>query len=267
MIAIRYAAPFGVFRDFSAGYFRSSFRFASYSALYGLVLNVMGIEMRGPLGADTTEVKDELPRFAIASAVAQGETSRHSFCSSTDDGPQLPESAVLFQQLHALPVGSTNKHRIPLTKGAKHHISPGRREVLMGIRGLCVVKGGEDFEDRLHQALTDPPRALEGGQPRYGVPFLGDNSFMLEELEETRLDERPVEWLVENEESVETDTDFFTSLFEAQGSEALKSVPFRLTIWADRQGMLQTRSGFFRCQSGVLSAPPDNAWVEVGPTM
>ncbi len=251
MIAIRYAAPFGVFRDFSAGYFRGSFRFASYSALYGLVLNLMGIEMR--------EVSEGLPRFSMASAVVAAEAGRHSFCPGSSPTPELPGSAVLFQQLHTLPVGSTNRHRIPLTKGAKHHISPGRREVLVGIRGICLVRSDDDFEARLGQALESPPEVLESGQPRYGVPFLGDNSFMLEELVETPLDEREVDWLVENGSGGEDE------LFEELGPMALGSVPFRLSIWADRRGMLDTRSGFFRRQRGVLAEPPDSAWVEVGP--
>lgn len=255
MVALRYAAPFGVFRDFTAGFFRVSFPFAPPSALYGLILNLMGVEMRGPLGPDPTGVKDGLPRFEIASAAVGPHPSRHSFNVVADGEGLLPGKGVLFQQLHALPVGSTNKHRIPLTKGNKHHISPGRRQLLCGVRGVCVVRAAPELEARLAEALQETPWTLEGGAARYGLPFLGDNSFMLEELESTELTDLPAEWLVRLDP--EADDDFEGDL-EARA-------PFRLTLWADRAGMKTTRSAFFEVRPGSLAHIPPAAWVSVGP--
>lgn len=249
MVGLRYAAPFGVFRDFTAGYFRASFPFAPPSALYGLILNLLGIEMRGPLGPDPTGVRAGLPRFELASAALGAEKRRHSFCSASTEGA-LPGKGVLFQQLHALPVGATNKHRIPLTKGNKHHISPGRRQLLWGVRGLCVVRGEEALESRLREALSETVWELESGATRYGLPFLGDNSFMLEELAEADLGlQHEVEWLVSSES--EDDDDM--------------STPFRLTLWADRAGMKTTRTAFFKTQPGLSNRVPNGAWVRVGP--
>ena len=253
MIGIRYASPFAVFRDFTAGYFRSTFRFSSYSALYGLLLNIAGIEMRGKLGNGPTEVRKGLPSFEVASAVVCWNKGRHSFDGSGTEAA-MPGSAVLFQQLHALPVGATNKHRIPLTKGNKHHISPGRRQVLVGLKGLCYLRGHPEVEELLRVSLETAPDK----EDRYGLPFLGDNSFMLEELDLLRPEEEfPVSWVVRDEE----EDDFDLLGFPEQAS----SSPFRLTIWADRVGMSETRSDFFVTETGVSTRPPDSAWVRVGP--
>lgn len=210
--------------------------------------------MRGPLGPEPTGVRDRLPRFEIASAAVGPAASRHSFDIPTEADGLLPGKGVLFQQLHALPVGSTNKHRIPLTKGNKHHISPGRRQLLYGIRGVCVVRGDAAFEAQLTAAFQETPWTLEDGGPRYGIPFLGDNSFMLEELELAELKpDHMAEWLVRLDPDGEWE----------EGLDA--RAPFRLTLWADRAGMKSTRSAFFQTQPGFLSTIPDSAWVTVGP--
>lgn len=260
MIALAYAAPFGVFRDFTAGYFRASFPFAPPSVLYGLILNLVGVEMRKELGPTVTLTKEELPLFELASAARARDPIRHSLGTKSES--KLPGSGVLFQQLHALPVGATNKHRISFTKGNKHHISPGRRELLWGIRGVCLVRGEEAFESRLKAALGQTPWQLEDGSARYGVPFLGDNSFMLEELREIELDSSEVDWLVRVEEQ---EANYDMGLEEDEDEFVESSTPFRLTLWADRAGMKATRTAFFQTRSGPLDSPPEQAWVRVGP--
>lgn len=255
MIAIAYAAPFAVFRDFTAGFFRESFRFVPQSVLYGLVLNLMGIEARGPLGPTTTLTLENLPVFEVASAVRSAQEGRHSFAAATGGDGSLPDVGMLFQQLHVLPVGYSNKEWKPRTKGAKHHIAPGRRQVLLGVRGACLVRGDATFEKQLEQALISPPWELESATPRYGLPFLGDNNFMLEELRQIEPDTQAVEWVVAVGDERETGDD----------SQEAPSVPFRLTEWADRAGTRTTRSGFYRLQPGTLAAPPETAWVRVGP--
>jgi CRISPR-associated protein Cas5t len=261
VIAIAYAAPFGVFRDFTAGYFRASFRFAPPSVLYGLILNLVGMEMRKELGPTATLTKDDLPVFELASAARPRDPRRHSLGAKS--GTHLPGSGVLFQQLHALPVGSTNKHRIPLTKGNKHHISPGRREVLWGIRGVCLVRADSAFESKLQAALRETPWKLEDGGSRYGVPFLGDNSFMLEELQAIEPDHSEVEWLVQVQQREQS---FDMGFGDEEDDFGESSTPFRLTLWADRAGMKTTRSAFFQTKPAPLNTPPSNAWVTVGPS-
>ena len=115
-----------------------------------------------------------------------------------------------------------------------------------------MVKAEPEFEERLRVGLSGEP--LE--QERYGVPFLGDNSFMLEELEIIEPGQSaPVSWIVRDRED---DFDFL-------GSTGAGLTPFRLTIWADREGMSQTRSEFFVTEDGEWNSPPESAWVKVGP--
>ncbi len=260
MILVAYSAPFAVFRDFSAGYFRPSFPFAPPSAVYGLLLNLAGIEMRGELGPGTTETRAGLPRFRVASAASSAAHSKHSFAVSADQR-RMPGRAVLFQQLHTIPVGSSSKERKPLTKGNKHHIAPARRELLTTFRGICAVDATAEFEERLVAQIADPDPLQENGQQRYGVPFLGDNNFFLEELAIAQPDETPVDWLVVSSEPEEED-----DLLGGNSSGSPEDTfPFRLTLWADRTGMKGTRDAMFATRPGTLDLIPEEAWVEVGP--
>ena len=254
MIVLAYAAPFAVFRDFSAGFLRPSFPFAPPSAVYGLLLNVAGVEMRGELGPGTTETQPNLPRVRLASAAVSARRADHSFGPLVER--RMPRRGVLFQQLHTIPVGASSKERIPLTKGNKHHIAPARRELLCSFRGICAVEAAPDLEARIVAQLEDPDSALQSGEPRYGLPFLGDNNFFLEELALVHPSEENVDWLVVSEAAGEE---------EDEDGAPEDSFPFRLTIWADRTGMKNTRGAMFVVRSGRLDRPPAEAWVEVGP--
>ena len=260
MILVGYAAPFAVFRDFTAGYFRSSFPFVPPSVIYGLLLNVAGIEMRAELGPGPTETRANLPRFRVASAAVKGRVADHSFAQLTGERT-MPGHAVLFQQLHTVPVGSSSKERIPLTKGNKHHIAPARREVLTTLRGVCAVEAPGDLEARIIEGLSQPSDSLPGEGPRYGLPFLGDNNFFLEELELVAPRDEAVDWLTLSVPRTESDDD---DDYEDEPSPE-DSFPFRLTIWADRTGMRGTKDAMFRKQPGSMRIPPEDAWIEVGP--
>lgn len=261
MIFVAYAAPFAVFREFTAGYFRSSFPFAPPSALYGLLLHIAGIEMRSELGPKTTETRADLPHFRIASAARASHRNRHSFQAETGT-VRLPGKGMLFQQLHVIPVGTSSKERKPLTKGNKHHIAPARREILHSYRGVCVVDADAELEARLVGQLERPEAQLSDGQPRYGVPFLGDNNFFLEELAIAQPSEENVDWLVVSSDEQENEDDLLDGLLDWGPQE---SFPFRLTVWTDRVGMKDTREEMFRVRCGPLHTPPDRAWVTVGP--
>lgn len=50
MLYLHVRAPFAAFRLFSAGSFRPTASFLTPSAAYGLLLNIMGLEMRGSEG-------------------------------------------------------------------------------------------------------------------------------------------------------------------------------------------------------------------------
>ncbi len=168
---LRIRAPFAAFRQFQAGGYRATFPVMPPSAAYGLVLNLAGIEMRGPLQGVTTGIREGLPEMGIAIGLLE-----------------RPRVERLFQQLHSYPVGLTASRKIEMTHGAKYHISPARREILVGYDGMIGVQS--DDRELLRQVRKGVSGELE--TDRYGLPFLGDNSFMIDEIE--LVEEPPPTW-------------------------------------------------------------------------
>ena len=82
-IWLRVRAPFAAFRRFQAGSYRPSWPVMPPSTAYGLILNLAGIEMRGPLNTVTTGIRDGLPRLRIALGLISD-----------------PGRSTLYQQLH-----------------------------------------------------------------------------------------------------------------------------------------------------------------------
>ncbi|MFM8395583.1 MAG: type I-MYXAN CRISPR-associated protein Cas5/Cmx5/DevS [Acidobacteriota bacterium] len=164
-------APFAAFRQFQAGGYKATFPVMPPSAAYGLVLNLAGIEMRGPLSGVTTVIRDKLPELEIAVGLLA-----------------RPRVERIFQQLHSYPVGLTGSRLSELTHGAKYHISPVRREILVGYDGMIGVRSPN--RPLLEMARRGVRGDIEGG--RYGLPFLGDNGFLIDEIE--ALETPPLTW-------------------------------------------------------------------------
>jgi CRISPR-associated protein Cas5t len=142
-----------------------------------------------------------------------------------------------------VPVGEVSKKHKPMTKGNKHHIALASRGLLTTFCGVCAVDADPTLETLLTTQLDAPSPKLSCGSPRYGLPFLGDNNFFLEELSLIKPDPTEVDWLV-NEKG---------------------PAPFRLTVAVDRAGISNTRQRDFTLQPGPLHSPPPSAWVQVGP--
>jgi CRISPR-associated protein Cas5t len=185
-------------------------RFAPPSALYGLLLNVAGVDMRG---------EKTLPSLRMALAATR-----------------RPTVSTLVQQLHLSPVGSAAKPWEPFTKGSKPSISQARRELLCGLEGYCLVQANAELET----AITE---GLAGNHKRYGLPFLGDNNFLLDDLRQVEPHARPVEWLT-----------------PANGSPGIY-----LTLWVGRGKAARVRAAQFTYREGSLDAPPEDAWTEITP--
>lgn len=215
MLLLRFTATFAAFRDGSTGYARTTMPFAPPSAVYGLLLNVAGVEMRGVMG---------LPSFRLALAAVG-----------------RPRVSTLYSQLHVVPVGQSAAEWEAMTKGSKPSISPARREILQGLDGYAVVEADVDLEQRIARRLSD--EATEDG--RYGLPFLGDNSFLLDSLEVVEAGAIAVDWLVMLRE-------------EERGG-------FPMTAWVDREQPVRTRTAMFNFAAGQLDQIPQQAWSEVGP--
>src|SRR5262249_6767130 len=103
------------------------------------------------------------------------------------DNPRGPYPTVhtIYQQLHNYPVGPSGKARKKDAKGSKYNITPVRREFLADLRAIVALDFGEneehpDVEGRIRRALDrEQPESRRG----YGLPFLGDNAFLIDKIE------------------------------------------------------------------------------------
>ncbi len=166
MLRLFIQAPFAAFRPFTAGWYRPTAAFVTPSAVYGLALNLAGIESRRDDGLSAMTVTAmDLPPARIALG-ADVENPRSKF----------PVVHTLYQQLHNYPVGASGKERKDGAKGGKYNITPVRREFLSDIRAIVALDflGRSEIEKAIRTALTDP----EDSSARYGLPFLGDNAFL-----------------------------------------------------------------------------------------
>ncbi|MFH1421574.1 MAG: CRISPR-associated protein Cas5 [Planctomycetota bacterium] len=226
MFCLYLQAPFGTFRTFTAGRFRPTAEFITYSAAYGLLLNVAGIEMRyideeEPM----TVIKTGLPKFQLALGA----------CS-------FPLQHTIYQQLHNYPVGTTGKEYAPKTKGSKYNIQPVRRAFLSKIKAYICFRGNNGFEQQVKEGLN-------GNSPRcYGLPFLGDNNFLIDRLE-------PV---------AQPDKAFWFAPIKPDSGEGLPNHVSRFTVKINRADMSQTESLLFAPSKEQSDKVPDDAWIEVG---
>jgi CRISPR-associated protein Cas5t len=222
-------APFAAFRTFTAGAYRPTAPFITPSAAYGLVLNLAGIESRLDDGqASMTLTAPSLPRVEVALGALV-----------------IPEVQTIYQQLHNYPVGTTGRDRKSDAKGTKYNIQPIRREFLSRLEAYVGVRGNADLEARVRVAVG---AATAGAAPRYGIPFLGDNGFMVDVLrEETR--PRPAHW--------------YRQLSPGEGAVAGRC---RLSVWIDRGDMTRTRTAIYAPVYPAVSTVPAEAWTVVEPT-
>jgi CRISPR-associated protein Cas5t len=230
MLILRVCAPFATFRSFVAGSYRPSAPFVTPSAAYGLLLNIAGRDTRLDDGKSSmTLTRPVLPPARIAIGVLA-----------------RPGYQSLYQQLHNYPVGNTGKEREPDAHGNKYNIQPVRRELLSDIDALIAIDGNADLEEEIRSGLSLGSRHAPHGR-RYGLPFLGDNNFLLSHLEETVIP-LPAWWYIHAGDEVRLDQN-----------------PARLTIWVDRAGMANTVTRTYILDTEQRTEPPEFAWTRVPP--
>ena len=226
MLLLELEAPFAVFRTFAAGSFRPTAGFITPSAAYGLLLNVAGIEMRHDDGkSQMTMIKSGLPLINIALAALE-----------------FPLQHSIYQQLHNYPVGRSGKERKTTTKGNKYNITPARRSFMSNIKAYIAMRGNDELETWVIEGLA-------GRRPRsYGLPFLGDNNFLVDRLEPVA-EPKKASWFVVVDEAEEN---------------GVRDHITRLTITIDRANMANTKSALFAPVSEPCREIPEKAWVQVG---
>lgn len=221
---LRLKAPFAAFRPFQSGSFRSTTPVPSFSTVYGLLLNLAGIEQRQEVEGKVTLIKPkaELPRLAIAI------------------GQVKPSSISLInQQLHNYPVGNSGKEFASKTFGSKYWIAPVRREVLVSLDLIIGLQGPPDFWQKIDRSLKG-----ETVVNRYGLPFAGDNNFLFDEIYATEKSDL-ARWYC----PLEPDT-------------RPNPGACRLTLWIDREDNTQTKIKVFS-PSDFMLEPPRTAWQQL----
>jgi CRISPR-associated protein Cas5t len=225
-IWLRVRAPFAAFRGFQAGVYRATSPTMPPSTAYGLILNLAGVEMRGPMNGITTEIRSDLPRLGIA----VGMLAPAERCS-------------LYQQLHSYPVNKLlpqAKVLSPRTHGAKFWITPVRREILVGFDAVIGARAddGELFE------LARKGLRGELETPRYGLPFAGDNNLLIDRIDV--INEPP------------TETYWYTRV---QPGDPPRKGSCRLTVGINRTDNSRTTSFLYAPTTEGRSQPPETAWT------
>ena len=227
MLCLRIRAPFGTFRTFTAGSFRPTAPFITPSAVYGLLMNIAGVETRLDDGkSPMTLMREDLPALVMALGAVT-----------------FPTLQSTYQQLHNYPVGNTGKDHAQQCYGNKYNIQPVRREFLAGV-DACIALRSAEVEPNIVAGLAG--KLPKNG--RYGLPFLGDNAFLVDRIDLLEVP-LPARWYVP-----------YTAEDGAQ-PEGL----CRLTVWIDRADMTQTVAPLFFPLANETAEVPERAWVRVGP--
>ncbi|MBW4647405.1 MAG: type I-MYXAN CRISPR-associated protein Cas5/Cmx5/DevS [Kastovskya adunca ATA6-11-RM4] len=221
---LRLKAPFATFRPFQSGAYRSTTPVPSLSTVYGLLLNLAGIEQRAPFTAPVTLIREDLPAMAVAIGIPEG---------------AAPKTAMLSQQLHQYLVGSSDKELSQKTHGAKPWIAPVRREVLVDLDLVVGIQAEQWLCDRIIAGLNG-----ELDEPRYGLPFAGDNNFLFDSIE-----------LISSPPMARWYSPLQNSTRPSRGV-------CRLTTWIDRADNSKTQTAVFAPSNFVLN-PPESAWVNL----
>jgi CRISPR-associated protein Cas5t len=231
MLRLRIRAPYAAFRPFTAGWYRPTASFPTPSALYGLLLNVAAIESRRDDGvAPMTLTAEDVPPVELAVGVVT-----------------TPRLQRLYQQLHNYPVGEGGKDRAEQARGNKYNIQPVRRELLSGLDACVAVRGNDGLEARIRDGLRFGSEYAPESRARYGLPFLGDNSFTLSVLREESV---PARWLLR---------------VDPDKMDIPEPGIARLTVWIDRQDMSRTASELYHPADEESVEVPAEAWTLVPP--
>jgi CRISPR-associated protein Cas5t len=246
MLCLELEAPFAACRTFTAGWYRPTATFLTPSAVYGLLLNVAGIDSR---------LREEDPRHggrAPASLTAPGLPAVRLALGIPAGGRSLddarPRVQTVYQQLHNYPVGKDAGIDPSLTHGNKNNVTPVRREFLSGVRALVCLDGGGELEVRVRRGLSGE---LDG--PRYGLPFLGDNQFLPDRL-------REVPWPLAGSHRA-----YWYVRVDEAGGGGPRPHTTRLTILIDRADLSRTTSALFAPTPEATAEPPPAAWTAIDP--
>ena len=228
LIWLRIRAPFAAYRPMQAGSLRATLPVMTYSALWGLALNLAGIETRQDHGRVATGIDPAAPALRLAIGL-----------------PGVPAGvSSLFQQVHSYPVGNASAHLEAGTHGAKYHIAPARRELLVDLDVVTGIDGEQAVLDRVLMGL-----AGSGNWSRYGLPFAGDNNLLFDRIDPLP-SPPPCRW--------------YTTV-DPRGRPQPGAT--RLSTNIDRADSSRTQSAQVAPTPNALHEPPGDAWHLIGPAV
>lgn len=218
---LRCRAPFAAYRPMQAGSLRATSPVMTYSAAWGLALNLASIETRSPGNQLVTGTTVDAPCLRIALGLP---------------GP-APGVATMYQQLHGYPVGESSKNLQAGAKGAKYHIAPARRELLVGLDVVIGIQGEAGVLQRITDGLAGSLQVR-----RYGLPFAGDNNLLFDDIE-AKTTATACHWYV-----------------PLDPSHPPQRGATRLTQSIDRKDSSRTRTVLVVPDAQVHEKPPQSAW-------
>lgn len=252
MLKLYLEAPFATCRTFTAGWYRPTATFLSPSAAYGLLLNLAGIESRVVEETDqhdgktpATYMRLGLPSVSVALGAPAFRLKRFTPVPIADVSERFPRVQSLFQQLHNYPVGAAGEDRAEAAHGNKYNITPVRREFLSDLRVLLYVDGNADLESRIQRGLAGE---LESN--RYGIPFLGDNAFLIDQIVPLPDESHDAHWY---------------ERLNAETPPQTRPRTTRLTTWINRSDLSLTQSSLYVPQEHCGSEVPPAAWTRISP--
>jgi CRISPR-associated protein Cas5t len=210
-----------------------------------LLLNIAGIDSR--LREEDPQHDGKVPASLTAAGLPAVRLALGVRADDAAGNDAYPRVQSIYQQLHNYPVGRDAGIDATLARGSKNNISPVRREFLSDIRALIYLDADAQLEDRVRRGLAGTL-----SESRYGLPFLGDNQFMLDRLTEITCppEEQPrAYWYERIDEKTEEPREGTT----------------RLTIWIDRADLSRTTSALFAPTLVATTEPPPDAWTSINP--
>ncbi len=159
-------------------------------------------------------------------------------------GPKGPFPSIhsLYQQLHNYQSELPARSGRTIPKATSTTSLPCAR-ISRRPCACIVLDGNPDLEHRIQVSLSTTNSA------RYGLPFLGDNAFLIDRLEAREIP--PV-------------SHWYCHLHHDDVSGSIPHTT-RLTIWIDRQDMSKTRSALFAPRQDATAEIPVEAWTTIEP--
>ena len=204
MLFIYFKAPFGAFKPFQSVEMLATVEFMTYSAAYGFLLGLAGINSRDPL---------------VKSAYINTRIALGTF--------NLPRKGRVLQQLHK---GKASIEDTERAKGRKPKIDIFWKELLYdGLEGYIGLDNPE-LEPLITQGINNPQSINY-----WGLPFMGDNNFFVEKLDIVQ-EVKECQWfsLLKSSTSPQNQRLYYLSVWtDYQNSTNSKSLLFRLVPFTE----------------------------------